>query len=204
MNKLTIITLNQPDLTDFSFARNNALAKVKTPWVLFVDTDEKITPELKAEILSAIESNEFDAYYLKRLDTFLGRVLKHGETGNISLIRLAKKTYGQWERPVHEQWIGRGKVGTLNNPLLHTPHTSISSFLEKINHYSTLDSAYRYRQGIKSSLFKIAVYPLAKFKYNYFFRLGFLDGVPGIIMAVMMSFHSYLTWTKLYLLWRKK
>jgi glycosyltransferase involved in cell wall biosynthesis len=203
MNQLTIITLNQPNITDFAEARNAALAKVKTPWALFIDSDEKITPELKTEILAAIESSEYDAYYLSRLDTFLGKELRHGETGHAKFIRLAKKSYGQWVRPVHEVWEGQGKVGTLKNPLLHTPHESIASFLEKVNRYSTLEAAYRHRSGIRSSLFKIAFYPLIKFKYNYFLRLGFLDGMPGIIMAVMMSFHSYLTWTKLYLLWRK-
>lgn len=203
MNNLTIITLNKPGITDFAAARNTELAKAKTDWVLFVDSDEKITPALKAEILS-ITSNPspslYSAYYIPRLDTFLGRELHHGETGHAKFIRLARRDFGKWERPVHEIWVGSRKVGELKNPLLHYPHPTISSFLEKINRYSTLEAEYRYKAGKKSNLFKIWFYPLAKFKYNYLFRLGFLDGVPGIIMAIMMSFHSYLTWTKLYLL----
>lgn len=202
-NNLTIITLDQPDISDFAAARNLELAKVKTDWVLFVDQDEKITPALKAEILEAIESKEYAAYYIPRLDTFLGRELRRGEPGHTQLIRLARRNFGKWQRPVHEVWVGQGKVGQLKNPLLHTPHSSVSSFLEKINRYSSLESSYRFKQGIKSSLWKIAVYPIAKFKYNYFFLQGFRDGVPGTIMAIMMSFHSFLTWTKLYLLWHK-
>jgi hypothetical protein len=204
MKNLTIITLSTPNLTDFAAARNAELAKAKTLWVLFLDSDETLTIELEKEIESAIQSNDFDAYYLPRLDTFLGRELTHGEPGHTRLIRLARKDFGQWERPVHEVWVGKGRVGELQNPLLHHSHDSISSFLDKINRYSDLEAQYRYSQGIKSSLFKIAVYPLAKFKWNYLIRLGFLDGVPGNIMAIMMSFHSYLTWTKLYLLWHKK
>jgi glycosyltransferase involved in cell wall biosynthesis len=203
-NTLSIIVLNQKDITDFAAARNEELAKAKTGWVLFVDSDEKITPELKDEVLKAIESSDYDAYYIPRLDTFMGRELRHGETGNAKFIRLARKDYGKWERPVHEMWVGSGKVGTLTSPLLHESHKTISSFLDKINLYSTIDAEYRYKQGIKSSLWKIWLYPFAKFKYNYFFRLGLLDGTPGAIMAIMMSFHSYLTWTKLYLLWQKK
>ncbi len=203
-NKLTIITLNQENIVDFAEARNNALAKVKTPWVLFLDEDEKMSPELESEIHKAIEDSDFDAYYLKRRDIFLGCELKYGETGNASFIRLAKKEYGKWERPVHEVWTGSGKVGKLNNPLVHYPHKSISSFLSKIDHYSTIDSKFRKVHGIKSSLFKIAVYPFAKFFYNFIIKLGFLDGTPGVIMAAMMSFHSYLTWTKLFLLQQKK
>jgi len=210
-NSLTIITLNQNDIKDFAAARNDELAKVKTDWVLFIDSDEKITPELKEEIIQGISTNDYDAYYLKRLDNFLGRQLRHGETGNAKFIRLARRDFGQWVRPVHEIWIPVGtnhdspvKIGMLKNPIMHDSHPTISSFLDKINKYSTIEAEYRFRQGIRSSLWKIWLYPLAKFKWNYIFRLGFLDSVPGAIMAIMMSFHSYLTWTKLYLLWHKK
>lgn len=204
MQKLSIITLSEQNITDFASARNKAIDGADSEWVLFVDSDEKITPSLKTEVLEAIESNEYVAYYVKRLDTFLGRELHHGETGGAKFVRLARKSYGKWVRPVHETWVGSGKVGRLKSPLLHESHQSITSFLDKINLYSTLDAQYRFEQGIKSSIFKIWMYPFAKFKINYFFKLGFLDGTPGTIMAIMMSFHSYLTWTKLYLLWHKK
>lgn len=203
-NNLTIITIQQDNITDFAAARNAELAKVKTDWVLFLDSDEKLTPELEKEIATAIQAPQFNAYYIPRLDTFLGRQLLHGETGHVQFIRLARRDFGQWVRPVHEVWDGHGKIGTLINPIFHNPHSSISSFLDKINTYSTLDAQYRYEQGIKSSLWKIAFYPIIKFKWNYLFKLGFLDGTPGIIMAMMMSFHSYLTWTKLFLLQQKK
>lgn len=206
MQNLTIITLDQPDITDFAAARNAALAKAKTEWVLFIDSDEKITPELKSEITNIcnLESNVYSAYYITRLDTFLKRQLRYGEPGHTKLIRLAKKDFGQWVRPVHEVWEGQGKVGTLTHPLLHSPHTTVASFLDKINRYSTLEAQYRFKLGIKSSIWKIAIYPIAKFKYNYLLRQGFRDGVPGTIMAIMMSFHSYLTWTKLFLLQKKQ
>ena len=200
MNNLTIITLNQPNITDFAAARNIELAKVKTPWVLFLDSDETLPPELEREIKTAIKSDQYHAYYLHRIDTFLGRELKHGETASAKFIRLARKDFGKWVRPVHEVWEGKGRVGELKSPLLHPGHPTVASFLNKINTYSTLEADYRFRQGFKSSLFKIWFYPLAKFKWNYLFKLGFLDGAPGLIMALMMSFHSYLTWTKLYLL----
>jgi hypothetical protein len=217
MQNLTIIRLNQENITDFAAARNAELAKAKTParnasqgdaggdWVLFVDTDEVMTPALEKEITNILHlsSNIYSAYSIPRRDTFLGRELRHGETGSAQFIRLARKSYGKWQRPVHEVWVGRGRVGELKNPLLHTPHESVASFLEKINRYSTIEADYRFKQGKKSSLLHIAFYPIAKFKYNYLLRLGFLDGIPGIIMAIMMSFHSYLTWTKLYLLWHK-
>lgn len=206
IDNLTIITLNQADITDFAAARNAELAKVKTEWVLFLDADEEMTPALESEIanICSLKTSLCSAYAVPRLDIFLGRELHHGETGNAKFIRLAKKDFGHWARPVHEVWEGEGKVGSLHHPLIHHSHKDIASFLQKINSYSTLDAQFRYQQGIKSSVFKIVIYPLGKFKYNYLWKLGLLDGVPGLIMAIMMSFHSYLTWSKLYLLWHKK
>lgn len=206
MKNLSIITLQQPAITDFAQARNQALSKAKTPWVLFLDQDEVLTPQLLKEIEQEINnpSNPYSAYLLKREDTFMSRTLRHGENGYLRHLRLAKKDYGRWLRPVHEVWVGQGRVGKLNHPLLHNPHLSISGFLAKIDHYSSLEAEYRYHLKKKSGLLKILFYPALKFKLNYFLRLGFLDGIPGLIMAIMMSFHSYLTWTKLYLLWHKK
>lgn len=211
MKNLTIITLDQPHITDFSAARNKLLEQVQTDWVLFLDADESLSPALEQEISKAITSSQYEAYYLPRQDKFLDQVLRYGETGHASFIRLGKRTYGKWVRPVHELWEGRGnpahgsdRVGRLKHPILHEPHQGIATFLAKIDYYSTLESTYRFREGRRAHLWQVFVYPLAKFKLNYFARFGFADGVPGLIHALMMSFHSYLTWSKLYLLCRKK
>ena len=203
-NNLTIITIKEEEITDFSAVRNRELGKAKTDWVMFLDSDETISPELGAEIKGAIQSSEYSAYRFRRLDTFLGRELKNGENARNSFVRLARRDWGAWNRPVHEVWVGPGSVGSLDNPILHPPHASISSFLQKINTYSTLEAEYRQELGKKSSLWRIAVFPPAKFIRNYFCCQGFRDGVPGTIMAIMMSFHSFLTWTKLFLLHQKQ
>lgn len=204
---LTILTLNTPEIQDFSYERNKLLEGVSTDWVLFVDSDEDVTPALKKEIKNVIESPKssyYSAYYIRRLDKFLGKRLNHGETGNASFVRLAKRDWGSWQGAVHEKWVGKGLVGTLKNPLLHTPHPTLSSFVTKINIYSSLAAKERYDHGIRSSFVHIALYPAAKFVCNYLLKLGFLDGVPGLIHAIMMSWHSYMTHTKNYLLWHQK
>lgn len=202
--EITVLTLKVDHITDFAQARNAMLQNLKTPWVLFLDSDEKLSRGLLAEIINLFKSvPQYVAYSIPRRDIFLSRTLRYGEAGNTSLIRLARTDYGLWQGSVHERWVGSGKLGKLTNPILHYPHPTLASFIAKIDRYSTLAAAERYRAGRRSGLFHLLVYPLAKFFYNYILRLGFLDGPAGLIHALMMSLHSYLTWTKLYLLWQK-
>lgn len=172
---------------DYSSQRNFALSKAKGDWVLFIDTDEKLSQVIK-EI-----PQEFDAFYLKRIDQFWGRPLIHGETGHIKLIRLAKKNFGFWHGKVHETWVGKGKVGDSEIYLIHSPHRNIREFISKINTYTEIkaneDKKFNYWEFGK---------PILKFIDSYFVKFGFLDGMPGFVMAYMMSFHSLLVRVKLY------
>lgn len=187
---------------DFASQRNFGIEKAIGEWVLFVDADETVSVELQKEIKSKIHDRESNClgFYLKRCDFFQGRWLKHGETANVKLLRLAKKGRGIWQGSVHEKWLIEGRKSNLTSPLLHYPHKTMSNFLSKINLYSTLRAKELYNLGGKSGFWQIIFYPSIKFLQNYFLRLGFLDGLPGLIMAVMMSFHSFLVRGKLYLL----
>ncbi len=129
--------------------------------------------------------------------------MRYGETGSIKLLRLAKKDSGIWEGKVHERWKVKGKVWELKNPLLHCPHQTISEFLSEINFYSTIRTQELFDQGVKTSVWQIIIYPLGKFIQNYFFKRGFLDGIPGFVVATIMSFHSFLVRGKLWQLWEK-
>jgi len=188
---------------DFAAQRNFGLKKARGEWVFFVDADERVSPALAAEIkaqLAQPQSRQLAGFYLKRRDFFGGRWLQYGETAKVKLLRLARKRAGRWQRAVHETWVVKGKVRQLKEPLLHYPHPTLSQFLQKINFYTSLNATEFLREGKKTNLGQILVYPLGKFFQNYLFRLGFLDGMPGFIVALMMSLHSFLTRAKLYLL----
>jgi glycosyltransferase involved in cell wall biosynthesis len=190
---------------DFSEQRRFGIDKAKNDWIFFVDADERITRELKNEIIENLDSNDqFSGYLIPRTDFIWGNKLNHGETGNIRLLRLFNKNEGNLKGIVHESWETKKPVGRLNNPILHYPHPTISEFLREINFYTDLRAEELYKNNKKVGFFSILFYPKAKFLKNYFFKLGIMDGVPGLIHAIIMSFHSFLVRGKLWLLWQKK
>jgi len=187
---------------DFSKQRNFGLDKSKNEWVIFVDADERVPKSLASELLSLEDrlSEGVDAFSIKRLDVMWGKELRYGETGNIKLVRLAKKSVGAWDGAVHEVWNVEGNIGELNNPLIHYPHPTVREFIAEISTYSTIRANELHRDKITVNAIQIILYPKAKFILNYFLKLGFLDGVQGMVVALMMSFHSFLVRSKLWLL----
>lgn len=206
------IKIHQRKLNDdFATQRNFGLEKAHGDWVLFMDSDEELSRDLALEIKHILEAKsqqsaiaqKCDGFYVRRKDYFLGKWLKHGET-NIKLLRLAKKGAGRWIRKVHEIWRIQGPVGELANPILHYPHPRIKDFLKEINTYSTLHAQVAYEEGERTNYLKIILKPKLKFLLNYIWRLGFLDGTEGFVMAIMMSFHSFLSQGKLWQIQQEK
>lgn len=197
---------------DFAAQRNFGLKKAKGEWVLFIDADEIVSPQLKNEIKNMVNSSDdrlldlphYRGFRIKRRDKFLGKWLRHGETASMKFIRLAKKNAGLWKRPIHEVWQIKGKTGDLKNPIIHDRNMNVSQFLTRINRYSSLRAGELYQKRVKTNAFLIMTYPIGKFIQNYFIRLGFLDGKPGFVIAAMMTIHSFLVRAKLYLLWKNK
>ncbi len=194
--------------TDFAAQRNFGLAKAKEEWILFVDSDEVVSPELAKEVQEVVRQQKsatsIQGYFLKRTDYMWGSALTHGETADVRLLRLAKKGSGEWTRPVHEVWNIVGETGSMNNPILHFPHPSVSEFIQDVNRYSTVNANMLSSQLTSVYAWHIVAYPVAKFMRNYIVLSGFKDGVPGFCMAMIMSFHSFLTRAKLYMQYHKR
>lgn len=188
---------------DFAAQRNFGLSKAKGDWVLFVDSDEVVSQKLSDEIKVKISHTESEGFIFRRFDELWGKTLMHGEISTVRLLRLAKRNAGIWTRPVHEVWNVKGKTEELDEPLIHRPHQTVREFLSDVDKYSTINAQTFYKQNVRTGYFGVIAYPLGKFLQNYFFRLGFLDGMPGLILALMMSFHSFLTRGKLWELQQK-
>jgi glycosyltransferase involved in cell wall biosynthesis len=191
-------------MKDFSTQRNLGLNKAKNEWVLFIDADERVSGSLRDEIIKVVAEDTNNGYLIKRKDNMWGKWLRFGETENIRLLRLGRKTKGKWVGRVHETWQVKEPVGMLKEALTHYPHPTISSFLNEINQYSTIRADELKDNGVTVSFFEIILYPKGKFFMNYILKLGFLDGIPGFISAAMMSLHSFLVRGKLWLLWQNK
>lgn len=184
--------------SDFSAQRNFGLSKAKNEWVFFVDADEIVSEELRGEIRLKIRVNKAKGFFVKRVDFMWGEEIKHGEFGNIKLLRLGRRDFVEWKGKVHETLNVKGSVSVLKNPLYHYPHKSINSFLKEINFYTDIRARELFDEGKRADLFSIVFYTKAKFIQNYFIKLGILDGVRGLILSLLMSLHSFLVRGKLW------
>src|SRR3989344_1288311 len=198
MNKaLTVVTLNRPGIADFSRERNRLLKQAQTPWVLFLDSDEKLTSKLKKQIGRAVKDKRFN-YACRRRDWFLGRHLKFGETASVRLTRLVQPGTGRFTGRVHETFVSRLPLKTLSAPILHHRNLTFGQFLDRLNFYSELRAGELVGQKARFKPWQLIIYPPTKFILNYFFRLGFLDRLPGLALALAMSLHSFAVSVKVY------
>lgn len=207
INKLKIKNLKLKIISrgldsDFSAQRQFGLSHASNDWILWLDADEQPSPEL-IKFLNHFDFNQNYVYSFPRLDFFLGRQLLHGETGEIFLVRLFPGNFGSFTGKVHETWQSQLPAKIINHPIFHYSHPDLQSFIAKIDFYTTIRSQELFRQHLPVTLAQIIFYPLAKFLQNYIFRLGFLDSTRGIIMALCMSFHSFLVRAKLWHLSQK-
>lgn len=183
MKKIEIITLRKVNIKNFAKERNILLKKAKSDWVFFLDSDEKMTAALKKEIQNAIKSKKFNGYDIKRINYFMGEY-----AGTDKIVRLGRKGSGTWHRAVHEVWEMRGEVGELKNHIIHDTG-SMEKMVNKINFYSTLHARENLKEGKKATFLKIIFYPLFKFFESFF-------SGRGVIMSMLQSFHSFLSWSK--------
>jgi glycosyltransferase involved in cell wall biosynthesis len=184
----------------FGKQKQKGLELTSGEWVLSVDADEVVTPELKAEVLTVLSTENGTAgYYLKRKAYFLNRFVQHGGWYPDWVLRLFKKENGRFTpTPVHETVILDGPTGKLKSDLLHYTDPQFSHYLAKLNRYTDLSARELFAKGKKGSLFKIIANPAAKFFSQYVFRVGFLDGRAGFILAAASAFHVFSKYVKLW------
>lgn len=187
----------------FGPQKNSAIARATSDWILSLDADEEVSPELVAEIQALLAGNPlFNAYRVPRLNHFLGRPLHHGGYWPDLKIRLFRRGAAQFQdRPVHESMQATGPVGMLRNPLLHHCYPTLEDYIEHMNRYSTsgaqmLVSAGRAPRSLLALVWTAVVNPAATFLYNYIFRLGILDGREGLLQHLNHSVYIHWKYAK--------
>ena len=187
--------------SNFSAQRNYGISFAKNKWILWLDADEIPTPSF-LKFLNNFGPKNKTSYSFIRQNIFWNKVLNYGES-NQRLVRLFDKTSGKFQGKVHEIWQTNKTTQKTNIKFLHQTNQNITSLLNKINFYTDIRSKELYVNKTKTSIFQIIFYPLAKFTQNYFIKLGCLDGTRGIIISLVMSFHSFLVRTKLWQLYNQ-
>jgi lipopolysaccharide heptosyltransferase II len=190
------------EFSGFSDIKNSAIKKASSEWILSIDADEEISPELKNAILRAVSSKEgFDGYFIKRNDFFLGRMIEHCGWDRDYQLRLFKKNKGVFDgRKVHESVKLSGPSGTIEEPILHYSYPDSRTYFAKMNRYTTMQALEKQRLFPVINMFFT---PFFKFFKMYFFKLGFLDGRQGFILSVYSGFSEFVKFAKMVFLKRE-
>ena len=186
---------------DFSSQKNYAIGQAKYSWIYILDADERVTLEVKKEILEAVKDpKDFVGFYVKRAFYFAGRRIKYSGWQRDKVIRLFLKEHCKYSGIVHETIKTSRKLGALKNNINHYSYRSFDHYISKINQYSWLQAEDLFQRGKRINLYHILIKPPVRFFIHYIIRLGFLDGFAGFMIAKTQAFAVLSRYLKLWLL----
>jgi glycosyltransferase involved in cell wall biosynthesis len=187
------------DWPGYSNQKNFAAGEAKHDWILSVDADERVTPELAAEIKHILATEPGPSgYRIPRVTWHLGRWIRTTDWYPDPQLRLYDRRRARWKpKSVHESVAADGEVGRLTNELQHFAYRDISHHHLTMDRYTTLGAKEMAEAGRRASFFDLALHPLAAFLRNYILRRGILDGVPGLIISSMNAYYVFLKFAKL-------
>lgn len=187
-----------PDWPGFGTQKNRALEMAQGEWILSLDADERVTPELAAEIQSALREPRHDAYEMPRLSSFCGRFMRHSGWWPDRVLRLFRRGTARFtDAAVHERVIPTGSVGTFSAHLLHYTYPTLESALVKMNRYSSDAARAMHARGRRASLASALGHGFWTFVRIYVLRRGFLDGRHGFVLASVAAMGSFSRYAKL-------
>lgn len=200
-------TLIKAKWEGFGPNKNKGIVEAKYNWIFSIDADEQPDSKLMKAV-SKIDFSSSEIIYNIKFKTFLGeKLIRHGEWGKDAHIRLFNKTKIRWNAAeVHEQLIipAGFEVQTLEGYILHYTMKDVAEYATKMTKYALLSAERYYKESKKAGWIKRNVSPRFAFAYNYFFRLGFLDGKEGYLIAKITMFYTYLKYMRLYELYKTK
>lgn len=169
-------------------------------WIMFVDADEEVSPELVEEIRVKLKDGAegVDGFFVYRRTYYLGRWIRYGGWYPDGEIRLYRRDKGRWEGALHAKVVVNGSVSTLKGQYLHYTYRDISDQIQTIDKYSRIAAEDMVQSGKKFSLFKLLFHPPFRFFKEYVLKSGFRDGLPGLIIVVSTMFYVFIKYAKLW------
>ncbi len=187
------------DWEGFGRTKQAAVMKTRNRWVLSIDADEEITPELKAAILALGDAPECAAYAVNRLSSFLGRWMRHCGWHPDWVVRLFDKERARFnEKTVHEEIVVQGATGRLDGLLRHHAYDTMEQYVAKLNRYTTLAAGEALDRRERTTLPGAVLRAKATFARMYFLQRGFLDGWHGLVLCLCSSFYVLTKYLKIW------
>jgi glycosyltransferase involved in cell wall biosynthesis len=171
-------------------------------WILSIDADERVSPELRAEILALRDAGfpECAGWRMPRASSYLGRWIRHGTWYPNLQLRLFDRRRARWAGvDPHDRVEAQGRVGRLRGELLHHPYRNLAEHLATIDRYTSIMAEELRREGRRARVVDWVMRPWARFLNSYVLRRGFLDGWRGLLIAHLAAHYVRLKWAKLYL-----
>ncbi len=186
------------DWLGYGAQKRKAVEQAENDWVLCIDADERISEELGHAIQSEMNNPQYQAYQFPRCNRFMGKWLRHGEGYPDISVRLFNRQHARWsDDTVHEKVVTSTAIGELSGDLMHDSASSLHDYLDKQNRYTSLQAEKMYVSGRRAGTGKLILNPLFRFFKFYLFRLGFLDGLPGLIHICIGCQNTFYKYAKL-------
>ena len=191
----------QIEFRKFGELRQAGIDHTTQPWIFSLDCDERCTPEARDEILRVVaDPGSADAYLVPRQNFLLGRKIRHGgwypDYRQPQLFRRGRMSYAV-EDDVHEGWILQGRLGRMRQPIVQVPYRTLSEAISKMNRYTSLGASRQARRGATAGFWTALFHAKWAFLKSYFLQLGFLDGGPGLVIALLRFENSFYKHAKL-------
>ncbi|MEI6303606.1 MAG: glycosyltransferase family 2 protein [Betaproteobacteria bacterium] len=181
-----------------------AVEQATHDWVLCLDADERVSDALRASIITELAAPRATAYDMARCNRFMGHWLRHGEGYPDWSLRLFDRRHARWsDDAVHEKVLANARPARLSGDLLHDSAETLDSYLAKQNRYTTLQAEAMRATGKRTGVGQLLLSPLARFIKFYVFRLGFLDGLAGLVHIAIGCMNSFNKYAKLLALQRQ-
>ncbi|MCX7703758.1 MAG: glycosyltransferase family 2 protein, partial [Planctomycetota bacterium] len=192
------VKLEQREYKNASEQKNWALERVKTEWVLVLDSDEWLSEEATEAIKKAIAEGTHQGYRIRRRTYFLGRLIRFCGWQFDYPLRIFRTKLGRYDsRLVHADVILNGTCGKIKAPLYHETYSTLDEYFEKFTRYTKLAAEDARIRGMKPSFFNLIARPCARFIRQYLLQLGFLDGKEGLLLCTLSAFSAFSKYARL-------